>query len=146
MGGSTGLDLPENALRYIELVLIARGAAKALALRSALRRYCAALRQVAEGAEKTRSDLRNLLDCPSSETSISAGLHLFCEKYWRMMSGVVLVLPEMLQWLEPIAAIRNDADRLFVSGAKGAAAFVSHGFSDVLRPYRAKAREHRCKM
>lgn len=99
-----------------------------------------------DGAEKTRADLKNLLDCPISESSISAGLHLFCEKYWRMMSGVVLVLPEMLQWLEPISAIRNDAERLFVSGARGAAAFVPRGFSDLLRPYRVKSREHRGKM
>lgn len=77
---------------------------------------------------------------------MSAGLHLFCEKYWRSMKGVLQVLPEMLQWLEPIAAMRAGAERLFVSGSSGAAAFVPRGFSDLLGPYRAAVREHRGAM
>mmetsp|Transcript_3686 Transcript_3686/g.13616 ORF Transcript_3686/g.13616 Transcript_3686/m.13616 type:complete len:666 (-) Transcript_3686:106-2103(-) len=143
---STGLPLPRAALRYIELVLIARGMSKAMTLRTTLRRYCVALRQVQASAEEVRADLRNLLDCQPSETSASAGLHSFCEKYWRMMSGVVAVVPEMLQWLEPISELHGDAERLFVSGAKGAAAFVPRGFSDLLQPYRAFAKEHRGRM
>eukprot|EP00927_Polykrikos_kofoidii_P059829 TRINITY_DN54952_c0_g1_i1.p1 TRINITY_DN54952_c0_g1~~TRINITY_DN54952_c0_g1_i1.p1 ORF type:complete len:653 (-),score=94.80 TRINITY_DN54952_c0_g1_i1:68-2026(-) len=146
------LDVPEvglakSALRYVELVLIARGASKALAVREALRRYCKALREVVAEASKVVNDLVNLVDSASTSTSsISAGLLVHCEKHQRLLKGVVAVVPEMLRWLEPIAACRGDSERLFVSGASGAAAFVPSGFRDLLQPYRTVARIHRDSM
>jgi len=141
-----GLALPASALRYVELVLISRGSTKALAIRDALKRYCGALQQAEGEAQEVLQELKRLMDTPSSETAISAGLHLHCEKYWRTMTGILAVLPELLQWLQPIAAARGGAERLFVSGSRGAAAFVPRGFPDFLKPYRAVVARHRGAM
>ena len=55
-------NLPKEAAHYVKMVLIARGVMKALTVRQALDRYCAALEQVAAEVEPVRTALRNLLD------------------------------------------------------------------------------------
>eukprot|EP00931_Biecheleriopsis_adriatica_P108516 TRINITY_DN82840_c0_g1_i1.p1 TRINITY_DN82840_c0_g1~~TRINITY_DN82840_c0_g1_i1.p1 ORF type:complete len:694 (+),score=148.12 TRINITY_DN82840_c0_g1_i1:34-2115(+) len=149
---ASGIKLPASAARYVELVLVARGASKALALRSALLRYIAALRQVTAEAEEVEQQLLVLLGTsealppdkeeqrelrPLNGTAHSAGLHLHCTRHLLVLKGMVPVLSEMLRWLEPIADMRSDAGRLFVSGSRGAAAFVPRGFPDLLARHRA---------
>eukprot|EP00439_Symbiodinium_sp_Y106_P024433 s7257_g2.t7 len=149
------LQLPANALHYLELVLIARGAVKATALKGALRRYITALREVEEQALGLERRLSALLKGDGydsaeylSDTAVSAGLHLHGARHRLVLQGMLSVMSELLRWLDPIADIRSDASRLFVSGARGAAAFVPRGFPDVLarpawRRHRAARGEHR---
>ena len=141
---AAGLSLPPQAKRYVELVLIARGASKALALRSALCRYIAALQEVQTWAKHLDERLKELLEPDTlSETAISAGLHLHCTRHLLVIKGMLPVLEEMLRWLEPISEMRADATRLFVSGARGAAAFVPRGFPDLLAKHRSSLGGHR---
>lgn len=150
MAAVEGAGLPEPARRYVELVLIARGAAKAMAIRSALRRYCGALREVVAGAEVALAEataLRNSgAESAAGGAALSPGLRLFAEKYARLLSGVLPVVSEMLRWLGPIAELRHGSERRFVSGSRGAAAFVPRGFPDVMRPFRAAVALHRGAM
>ncbi|CAJ1363666.1 unnamed protein product [Effrenium voratum] len=129
-----GLQLPQQAARYIELVLIARGAAKALAIRLALRRYIAALREVEARASTLEQKLKVLAGedpfaTPLTDTAVSAGLHLHSRRHLLVIKGMLPVVSEFLRWLDPIADMRSDASRLFVSGSKGAAAFVPRGIA-----------------
>lgn len=143
---SSGATLTEPALRYVQTVLIARGAAKAFAIRSILKKYTSALERVEEESRDVAQALRKIVECPSSKTSISAGLHLFAEKYLRVLKGSSAVITEMLRWLKPISDLHGDSARLFVSGSRGATAFVPHGFADILSPYRILVGEHRGSM
>jgi len=144
--GSSGLLLPESALSFVKLVLIARGATKALSIRQALGRYSLALQSATAGVRSVQAELRSLLDAPTTETAVSAGLHLHTEKHWRTMTGIMRTLPPLVEWLEPIAQLQRGANRIFVSGARGAAAFVPRGFPDLLQPYRAVVAKHRNAM
>lgn len=143
------LQLPANALHYLELVLIARGAVKATALKGALHRYINALREVEEEALRLERRLSALLKGGGydseylSDTALSAGLHLHAARHLLVLQGMLSVMSELLRWLDPIADIRSDASRLFVSGARGAAAFVPRGFPDVLARHRAARGGHR---
>ncbi|CAE8599730.1 unnamed protein product [Polarella glacialis] len=136
-----GLQLPGP-------VLIARGCSKAVAIRSALQRYCAALRQAVAEAEDLAKQLEALLggkaECGRvsdaeldgrtsfSGTAVSAGLHLHCTRHLLVLKGMRPVLAEMLRWLAPMVELRGDSARSFVSGSRGAAAFVPRGFPDIL--------------
>eukprot|EP00972_Heterocapsa_arctica_P064145 9466547-Heterocapsa_arctica.AAC.1 len=79
----------------------------------ALARYVAALAQVLDDAKQVLAEIRALLGNPGSRSSVSAGLHLHCQKFTQTMVGVVAVVPEMLRWLAPILEIQADAERLF---------------------------------
>ncbi|CAE8647499.1 unnamed protein product, partial [Polarella glacialis] len=156
-----GLQLPGPALQYLRLVLIARGCSKAVAIRSALQRYCAALRQAVAEAEDLAKQLEALLggkaECGRvsdadldgrtsfSGTAVSAGLHLHCTRHLLVLNGMRPVLAEMLRWLAPMVELRGDSARSFVSGSRGAAAFVPRGFPDILGKHRnaAAGRGHR---
>ncbi|CAK0883574.1 unnamed protein product [Prorocentrum cordatum] len=140
------LGLPGPAVRYVELVLtscasptIARGAAKAMAIRSALRRYCGALGEVVAGAEEALAEAAALRAGSDPESSaLSPGLRLFAQKYARLLSGVLPVVREMLRWLGPSPKTRSGrhgSERRFVSGSRGAAAFVPRGFPDMMQPF-----------
>ncbi|CAL1142046.1 unnamed protein product [Cladocopium goreaui] len=120
---ATGLRLPPRALLYVELVLIARGASKAC-----------------DWAKRLEERFKELLEPSStslSSTAISAGLHLHGTRHLLMIKGMLPVLEEMLRWLEPISEMRADDARLFVSGSRGAAAFVPRGFPDLLARHRS---------
>eukprot|EP00928_Gymnodinium_smaydae_P045933 TRINITY_DN30578_c0_g1_i1.p1 TRINITY_DN30578_c0_g1~~TRINITY_DN30578_c0_g1_i1.p1 ORF type:complete len:725 (+),score=86.55 TRINITY_DN30578_c0_g1_i1:47-2221(+) len=152
---TAGLGLPSSATRYLELVFISRGACKAVTIRQALRRYCHALRETVQVSEDILRDVKMLLginETPASDqieyeklqplhgTAIAAGLHLHCNKHQLMIEGMVPVMREMLKWLDPIAAVRADSERAFVSGSRGAAAFVPRGFPDLLSRHRLASR------
>ncbi|CAK9010297.1 unnamed protein product [Durusdinium trenchii] len=140
---AAGLELPARADDYLRLVLVARGASKALALRSALGRYVEALRSASERAKRLGEQLEELASKSWHGSAISAGLHLHCTRHMLVLQGLRPVLAEMLRWLEPIQEMRADGERLFVSGAKGAAAFVPRGFGDLLAPHRAAVKRFR---
>ncbi|CAE8663212.1 unnamed protein product, partial [Polarella glacialis] len=114
-----------DLLKAVE-VLIARGCSKAVAIRSALQRYCAALRQAVAEAEDLAKQLEALLG-GKAECGRVSDAELDGRK------GMRPVLAEMLRWLAPMVELRGgDSARSFVSGSRGAAAFVPRGFPDIL--------------
>jgi len=139
-------SLPPLARCYLERVFIARGASKALNIGTALARYRAALKQVSEEVDQVLAALRGLVDTPPADSTAAAGLNLTAEKHWRTLRGMRDVMQEMMRWLQPIAAARSGDSRIFVSGSRGAAAFVPRGFADLLGPYRSTVAKHRGDM
>ena len=128
----------------MELVLIARGASKALTLRTALMWYCGALRKVLAESKDVVTALEKYTGPGPSDASI--GFQNHADKHWRIMSHVVVAVAEMVTWLETIATARYGCERLFVSGARSCAAFVPPGFRDLLGAHRSVAIEHRSVM
>lgn len=140
-------DLPAQAAHYVELVYVARGVVKALVVRRALKKYIGALAEVAADTDHALTSLQQLqAETGPSESSRRAGLHLHAERHGRALQGVNAVVPEMLRWLRPIAEHTANEERLFVSGSRGAAAFVPRGFPDFLKPYREVVRANRGAM
>jgi len=70
-------------------------------------------------------------------------MSLSAKKNWWILKGMVAVIHETLKWLRPIASMHGGDSRLFVSGARGATAFVPKDFADLLGPYRAVVAKHR---
>ena len=138
---------PDHALAYLRAVLIARGAAKALSIRSETAAFLTHLSRVAEDFAKAAAALRinsrrvedvlvedvgavggRFVTRESCSASSLDALSLAgkCDKYLNLLDGCVPVLENLATWVRRV--VEDPSARVFVAGDSGAADFIPEGF------------------
>jgi len=151
-------DWPRHILQYVELVLVARGGAKALSVRAETERYARKLRETSarfdEALRALRERVRSVEDVLRDECGVALGDVGSCprrfvsrddvgeravdalrvamrrDKTLNLLEGCAPATAELSRWVDEICA--EPSTRLFVAGDAGtnmAADFVPPGFA-----------------
>ena len=151
-------DWPRHILQYVELVLVARGGAKALSVRAETERYARKLRETSarfdEALRALRERVRSVEDVLRDECGVALGDVGSCprrfvsrddvgeravdalrvamrrDKTLNLLEGCAPATAELSRWVDEICA--EPSIRLFVAGDAGtnmAADFVPPGFA-----------------